>query len=101
MRDIILGICPFLAATKNSLEEAKIPPLTAPKVEQATKNGIIQDITPRNRFPKVWKRVESVIEMDGQNSIFLIRELEMTLQANLIAVSEADHTFVFANHPLV
>ena len=55
IKDIILGICPFLAATKKSRDEAKIPPLTAPKVEQATKKGIIQDMTPKNRFPKVCK----------------------------------------------
>ena len=53
INDIILGIWPFLAATKKSRDEAKIPPLTAPKVEQATKTGIIHDITPRNRSPKV------------------------------------------------
>ena len=56
IKDIILGICPLRAATKNSREEAKMPPLTAPNVEQATKTGMIQDITPRNRFPKVWKK---------------------------------------------
>ena len=48
-----LGICPPLAPTKKSLEEAKIPPLTAPNVEQATKKGMIQDITPKRRFPNV------------------------------------------------
>ena len=53
IKAMALGICPFLAPTKKSLEEAKMPPLTAPKVEQATKNGIIHDITPSNRFPKV------------------------------------------------
>ena len=52
-RAIVLGMCPFRAPTKKSLELAKIPPFTAPKVEQATKNGIIQDITPKNRSPKV------------------------------------------------
>jgi hypothetical protein len=30
-------------------------PLRAPNVEQATKNGIIQDITPSNLSPNVWK----------------------------------------------
>ena len=50
---IALGNCPCLAPTKNSLEEAKMPPLTDPKVEQATKRGIVQDITPNNRLPKV------------------------------------------------
>ena len=48
-----LGICPLLAPTKNSLDDAKIPPLTAPKVEQATKKGMIHDMTPSNRFPNV------------------------------------------------
>ncbi len=50
---IALGNCPCLAPTKNSLEEAKMPPLTDPKVEQATKSGIVQDITPNNRLPNV------------------------------------------------
>jgi len=42
MRDMLRGMCPFLAPTKNNLDEAKIPPLTAPKVEQATKKGMSQ-----------------------------------------------------------
>ena len=53
IKAIDVGICPPLAPTKNSREEANMPPLTAPNVEQATKNGIIHDITPRRRFPKV------------------------------------------------
>ena len=53
IKAIVLGICPFLAPTKKSLEDAKIPPFTAPNVEHATKNGMIQDITPRSRFPNV------------------------------------------------
>ena len=53
IKAIALGMCPFLAPTKKSLDDAKIPPLTAPKVEHATKNGMIQDITPSSRFPKV------------------------------------------------
>ena len=44
---------------KFHLEDAKIPPLTAPKVEQATKNGISQrNADPNNLFAKVCKRVE-------------------------------------------
>ena len=35
------------------LEDAKMPPLTAPKVEQATNTGIIHFIGPNNLFPKV------------------------------------------------
>ena len=35
------------------LEDAKMPPLTAPKVEQATNTGIIHFIPPNNLFPKV------------------------------------------------
>ena len=46
-------MCPPLAPTKKSLDDAKIPPLTAPKVEQATKKGMIQDITPKSRLPNV------------------------------------------------
>merc|ERR1719153_659847 len=42
IRAMLRGMCPFRAPTKNSLEEAKMPPLTAPKVEQATKKGISQ-----------------------------------------------------------
>lgn len=36
------------------LEDANMPPLTAPKVEQATNTGIIHFIPPNNLFPKVW-----------------------------------------------
>ena len=35
------------------LEDANMPPLTAPKVEQATNTGIIHFIPPNNLFPKV------------------------------------------------
>ncbi|KAL0101810.1 hypothetical protein PUN28_019149 [Cardiocondyla obscurior] len=41
-----VGRCPFRAPTKNNLADAKIAPFNAPKVEHATKNGMIQDITP-------------------------------------------------------
>ncbi len=41
------------AAQCTYLEDAKMPPLTEPKVEQATNSGIIQRITPSSRFPKV------------------------------------------------
>ncbi len=36
----------YLAPAKNSLEDVNKVPLTAPKVEQATKMGIIQAIEP-------------------------------------------------------
>ena len=46
---------------KFHLEDAKIPPLTAPKVEQATKNGISQrNADPNNLFAKVCKRVKVI-----------------------------------------
>jgi len=35
------------------LDDANIPPFTAPKVEQATKTGIIQAMTPKRQLPKV------------------------------------------------
>jgi hypothetical protein len=50
MSAIILGMCPFLAPTKKMREEAKMPPLTAPNVEQATNKGIVQAITPMMRL---------------------------------------------------
>lgn len=49
------GKCPLRAPTKNNREETKIAPFRAPNVEQATKNGTIQDITPRSLSPKVCK----------------------------------------------
>ena len=53
MKAIVRGICPSLAPTKNNLDDAKIPPLTDPKVEQATNRGINHAIGPNNRYPKV------------------------------------------------
>jgi len=50
---MLLGMCPFLAPTKNSREEANIPPFTAPNVEHATKKGMIHRITPNSLFPNV------------------------------------------------
>ena len=54
MSAMLLGMWPFLAPTKNRREEAKIPPFTAPNVEQATKKGIIHLITPNSLFPNVY-----------------------------------------------
>ena len=53
MKAIVRGICPSLAPTKNNLDDAKIPPFTDPKVEQATNRGINQAIGPNKRYPKV------------------------------------------------
>jgi hypothetical protein len=53
IREMAVGRCPFRAPTKNNLDDAKIAPFNAPKVEHATKNGMIQDITPSNLSPKV------------------------------------------------
>ena len=53
MKAIVRGICPSLAPTKNNLDDAKIPPFTDPKVEQATNSGINQAIGPNKRYPKV------------------------------------------------
>ena len=40
-----------------NLDEAKIPPLTAPKVEHATKKGISQrKAEPNNLLANVWNR---------------------------------------------
>ena len=40
---------------QSNLDEAKIPPLTAPKVEQATKKGISQrKADPNNLLANVW-----------------------------------------------
>jgi hypothetical protein len=48
-----VGRCPFRAPTKNNLEDAKMAPFRAPKVEQATKNGMVHDMTPSILSPKV------------------------------------------------
>ena len=53
MRAILRGKCPLRAPTKNNRDEANIPLLTAPKVEQATKKGMIHRITPNILLPKV------------------------------------------------
>jgi len=54
MSAIAFGKCPWRAPTKNSRDDANMAPFRAPNVEQATKNGIIQDITPSNLSPNVW-----------------------------------------------
>jgi hypothetical protein len=46
------GRCPSLAPTNTSLEAAKMDPFNDPKVEEATKRGMIQAIGPRIRSPK-------------------------------------------------
>ena len=53
MRDMNLGMCPSRAPTNRRRDDAKIPPLTDPKVEHATKNGISHRITPSSLSPKV------------------------------------------------
>ena len=53
MKAMVRGICPSLAPTKNNLDDAKIPPLTEPKVEHATNSGISQAIGPNKRYPNV------------------------------------------------
>ena len=47
------GICPSLAPEKKRREEVSSWPLTAPKVEQATKMGMIQAILPYSLLAKV------------------------------------------------
>ena len=47
------GMWPQRAPTKKRRLEAKMPPFTAPKVEQATNSGIHQRITPNIELPKV------------------------------------------------
>ena len=47
------GICPSRAPEKKSLEEVSSWPLTAPKVEHATKMGMIQAMRPYRRLAKV------------------------------------------------
>ena len=47
------GICPSLAPAKNSLEVVSMFPFTAPKVDRATKMGIIQAICPYSLLAKV------------------------------------------------
>lgn len=47
------GKWPFLAPTKNSLEEAKIAPFREPKVEQATNSGIKNANIPNILSPNV------------------------------------------------
>ena len=47
------GIWPSLAPEKNNLEDVSNCPLTAPKVEQATKMGMIQAILPYSRLANV------------------------------------------------
>lgn len=51
--DIASGKWPFLAPTKNSLDEAYIAPFKDPKVHKATNSGIIHDMTPRIFLLKV------------------------------------------------
>lgn len=63
MREMAEGRCPLRAPTKNNRDDAKIAPFNAPKVEQATKNGIIQDITPNSLSPKVCKRSKNKIKL--------------------------------------
>ena len=46
---------------RNYLEDVSRIPLTAPKVERATKTGIIQAIYPYKRLAKVWKKRLRVI----------------------------------------
>jgi hypothetical protein len=46
MREMAAGRWPSRAPTKKHLDEAKMAPLSAPKVEQATNTGITQDMTP-------------------------------------------------------
>lgn len=53
IKAMAVGRCPFRAPTKNNLDDANIAPFNAPKVEHATKNGMIHDITPSNLSPKV------------------------------------------------
>lgn len=53
MRAMAAGRCPLRAPTKNNRDDAKIAPFNAPNVEQATNNGIIQDITPNSLSLKV------------------------------------------------
>jgi len=52
-RKILLEVAEIIAQAVIHLDDANIPPFTAPKVEQATKTGIIQAMTPRRRLPKV------------------------------------------------
>ena len=49
IKAIVRGIWPSLAPTKKSLDDAKIPPFTEPKVEKATNIGIIHAIGPNKR----------------------------------------------------
>jgi hypothetical protein len=53
IKDIVRGILPSLAPTKKSLEDAKIPPFTDPKVEHATNTGMTHAIGPNKRYPNV------------------------------------------------
>lgn len=53
MREIDEGKSPSLAPTKNSLAEENIAPFKAPKVEQATNKGIIQDHQFKSLSPNV------------------------------------------------
>lgn len=49
----LLGRWPLRAPTKNSRDEAKIPPFNPPKVDMATESGMIHDKLPNIRSPKV------------------------------------------------
>lgn len=51
--EIAAGKWPFLAPTKNNRELAKMAPLSDPKVEQATNNGISQANMPNILSPNV------------------------------------------------
>lgn len=61
IRAMAVGKWPFLAPTKNKRDEANMAPFNAPKVEQATKKGIVHDITPSNLSPNVYNTIISTI----------------------------------------
>lgn len=53
INEIAAGKWPFRAPTKNSLDEAKIAPFNDPKVDAATKIGIVQANHPNIFSPNV------------------------------------------------
>ena len=54
----------YLAPEKKSLDEVSRVPLTAPKVEQATKIGMNQDQLPYMRLAKVTATASDLVEIN-------------------------------------
>lgn len=63
IKAMAVGKWPFRAPTKKRRDDAKIAPLRAPNVEHATKKGIIQDMTPSNLSPNVYREYQKTLSI--------------------------------------